>query len=410
VHDSRPKAKIPTEVFPAALFAMFCCRLPSFNELEQHRHKSSWTRWLGGHCLPSADELAYVSERLEPEGLRQCLGHIYSKLKRNKVLMPQRGWMLAAVDGHEVFSSYKRCCDTCLQRTITVRGEQKIQYYHRLVAFQILCEDFQLLLDVEMLEPGDCGEPGDDEVAAAMRLIARVLENHPRCFDVLTADALYLRPSVIKLLKENGKHLVAVLKANQPELLAEARTLLPLEEQQHQAQWQSAAIAPEQFDTPAAPGKPARHIVLHQAEGFRTETIDTELRVVHSHEIGTRRERIAGDWVETPIDSHWWWATTMPRSLAEGATIFHFGHDRWKIENEGFNELVTRWHSSHCFHHHPNSILVLWLILFMAHAVFHCFYKRNLKPELRRTHTGVYFAALIAGRMRENHWWPPPPD
>jgi len=385
---------------------MFCCRLPSFNELEQHRGKSSWKRWLSGQKLPSADEMAYVTERLEPEGLRQCLRHIHSKLKRNKVLTPRCGWMLAAVDGHETFSSYKRCCEKCLQRTMSVRGKKKIQYYHRLVAFQIICEDFQLLLDVEMLEPGDTGEPGDDEVAAALRLIARVLENQPRCFDVLTADALYLRPSVIKLLKENGKHLVAVLKANQPELLAEARTLLPLEEQQQQA-----AHPQEQFDTPAAPGKPARHIVLQQAEGFRSETIDTELRVVHSHETGTRRERIAGEWVETPIDSHWWWATTMPCSLADGRTIFDFGHDRWKIENEGFNELVTRWHSSHCFHHHPNSILILWLIMFMAHAVFHCFYKRNLKPELRKAHTGVYFAALITASMRENRWWPPPhPD
>lgn len=385
---------------------MFCCRFPSFNELEQHRGKSSWKRWLSGQKLPSADEMAYVTERLEPEGLRQCLRHIHSKLKRNKVLTPRCGWMLAAVDGHETFSSYKRCCEKCLQRTMTVRGKKKIQYYHRLVAFQIICEDFQLLLDVEMLEPGDTGEPGDDEVAAALRLIARVLENQPRCFDVLTADALYLRPSVIKLLKENGKHLVAVLKANQPELLAEARTLLPLEEQQQQA-----AHPQEQFDTPAAPGKPARHIVLQQAEGFRSETIDTELRVVHSHETGTRRERIAGEWVETPIDSHWWWATTMPCSLADGRTIFDFGHDRWKIENEGFNELVTRWHSSHCFHHHPNSILILWLIMFMAHAVFHCFYKRNLKPELRKAHTGVYFAALITASMRENRWWPPPhPD
>ncbi len=53
---------------------MFCCRLPSFNELEQHRNKSSWTRWPGNHRLPSADELAYVSERIEPDSVRGCLG------------------------------------------------------------------------------------------------------------------------------------------------------------------------------------------------------------------------------------------------------------------------------------------------------------------------------------------------
>ena len=389
---------------------MFCCRLPSFNELEQHRGKSSWKRWLFGHQLPSADELAYVTERIEPTGLRECLGQLYEKLKRNKVLGAQHGWMLAAVDGHESFCSYKRCCEKCLQRTVTVGGEQKIQYYHRLVAFQIICEGFEFLFDAELLEPGECSEPGDDEVAAALRLITRVLDNHPRCFDVLTCDALYLRPSVIELLEKRGKHLVAVLKANQPQLLAEARTLLPLEAQlQGESSPHAPAPAEQQFKTPAAPGKPARHVLLQQAEGFRTESISTPLRVVHSHETGVRRQRIAGEWVETPIDSHWWWATTLPCSLADGKTIFDFGHDRWKIENEGFNELVTRWHCSHCFHHHPNTILVLWLILFMAHAVFHCFYKRNLKPELRRGHTVIFIVQLIAASMRQNRWWPPPP-
>ncbi len=376
---------------------MFCCRLPSFNELEQHRNKSSWTRWLGNHRLPSADELAYVSERIEPDSVRGCLGHIYFCLKRNKILAPQRGWMLAAVDGHETHCSYKRCCPKCLQRRIAVGDEVKTQFYHRLVAFQIICEAFPLLLDVEMLEPGEDGDPGDDEVAAAIRLITRVLKDHPRCFDVLTADALYLRPSVINLLEDHGKYLVAVLKDNQPELLSKARTLLPLEEQE-----------PESFETPAAPGKPARHVHLQEAEGFCTESIHTPLRVVHSHETGIRRERVAGDWVETPIDSHWWWATTMPRSMADAKTIFHFGHDRWKVENEGFNELCSRWHSGHCYHHHPNSILVLWLIMFMAHAVFHCFHKRNLKPEIRRGHTAIYFARQLAASMREDRWWPPP--
>ena len=31
----------------------------------------------------------------------------------------------------------------------------------------------------------------------------------------------------------------------------------------------------------------------------------------------------------------------MPISLASSETVAQFGHDRWEIENEGFNELVT---------------------------------------------------------------------
>jgi hypothetical protein len=47
-------------------------------------------------------------------------------------------------------------------------------------------------------------------------------------------------------------------------------------------------------------------------------------------------------------------------------------------------------------------------MLFMAHAVFHCFHARNLKPALRRGHTVIYFANLLAAAMRIEPWWPPP--
>jgi predicted nucleic acid-binding protein len=39
--------------------------------------------------------------------------------------------------------------------------------------------------------------------------------------------------------------------------------------------------------------------------------------------------------------------------------VREFGHNRWRFENQGFNELVTRWHSPHVFHHHGNWIAAL---------------------------------------------------
>ncbi len=88
------------------------------------------------------------------------------------------------------------------------------------------------------------------------------------------------------------------------------------------------------------------------------------------------------------VESDWYWATTLPISLAPSETIAHFGH---------------------YFHHHHNAVLVLWLILLMAHAVFHCFYLRNLKAEARRHHTVIYFARLLGRDLRtEESWWPPP--
>jgi hypothetical protein len=364
---------------------MFLCRLPSFNELEQHRAKRSWRRWLGGHDLPSADALAYVAERIDLDDLRQCQGQIYATLKGNKALEPRRGWMLAAVDGHEIGHSEARCCEHCCKREVKTRTGTKTQFYHRVVLLQLLGQDFRLMLDVESVFPGE------DEVAAAERLIRRVLRHHPRCFDVLTADAIYLRPSVVNLMREHDKHLVAVLKDNQPELLGEARTLLARE-------------------SPKVIYREAKREIEHrELDGFRTESITTPLRVVHSHELKRIRKQVGGQWEQKEVQSDWYWATTLPISLVSSETIAHFGHSRWEVENEGFNELVTHWHADHYFHHHENAVLVLWLIMLMAHAVFHCFYRRNLKAQARRDHTVIYFAGLLGRDLRtEESWWPPP--
>ena len=392
VTDSRVDPEIPTAVFPAAFFTLFSCRLPSFNSFVQHRPSQALRCWLGGVALPSADELAFASERIELAGLRGCLGHMHDVLKRNKVIGPRRGWTVAAVDGHEINASYKRCCDQCLQRKLMVGGVERVQYYHRIVVLQIISEGFYFLMDQEPMLPGE------DEVSTALRLIGRVLESRPRCFDVVTADAIYLRPSVIDYLLSRGEHLVVVLKQNQAEMLDEARRLLP------------GAVA-EVFRTEPEPGlRGGREVTLRQADGFTTETISTKLRVVHAHEQGVKRERIANQWQETILDSQWYWATTMESSLVPGRTIYEYGHDRWCIENEGFNELANSWHSRHIFHHHPVTIQVLWLVLFMAHAAFHCFYKRNLKQALRAGRSVNYFAELVGASFRVERWWPPSPS
>ena len=368
---------------------MFAARRPSFNSLVQLRASKAIARWLGVVRMPSAKEMAIVSESADPDVLRDCLGDIMHKLRRNKVLTPRHGLMLAAIDGHETHSSYKRRHEGSLERKVMVRGREVIQYYHRFTVFQLVGKDFYLPLDAEPVQPGD------DEVASAMRLLARVLANHPRCFDVLTCDAIYLRPSMLDMVLAAGKHLVATLKDNQPGLLAEARVLLPGE-------------LPVLLELSAVPGKSDRRAQLRQADGFTTDTISTPLRIVHSHETGIRHERIAGDSLETAYATDWYWATTMPSALNGAAVVHDFGHGRWRIENEAFNELVTRWHSRHVFHNDGNSILVLWLMMFIAHAVFHCFL-RNMQPALRLAHTAVHFAELIAADLLRDRWRPTHP-
>jgi len=65
----------------------------------------------------------------------------------------------------------------------TTAGGDRIQYYHRHVTAQLVTQDRPLLVDAEPQKAGD------DELAAAIRLVNRVVQKDPRAFDVVAGDA-----------------------------------------------------------------------------------------------------------------------------------------------------------------------------------------------------------------------------
>jgi hypothetical protein len=101
--------------------------------------------------------------------------------------------------------------------------------------------------------------------------------------------------------------------------------------------------------------------------------------------------------------TEWIWVTTLSQDEVPTRHIVIFGHERWRIENEGFNELANYWHADHYFHHHPVSIAAFWLMLFVAHTLFHCFL-RNLKPALRQGHSLMHGAELIKAEFLLGAW------
>lgn len=358
LRDSRRKPEIPAPVFHVAFLMLWLCRSPSFLMLEEAGRLGAGRRFLR-HAMPSADQLARMSEGLDPDGLRAILGRMYHRLGRNKVLLPFQGHRLAVVDGHEINASYHRCCKKCQTRKLTVNGEKRIQYYHRAVIFQLVGPDFRFLLDFELLGPHE------DEGSAALRLIERVLMTHPRCFDILLGDGLYPQARIFKLLRRHGKHAIAVLKDERRELLVDVRALFTPRPHHTFTRGKTTCRVWDVEDLDSWPSFPEK------------------VRVVRSVETRTLRERVGGQRIEREQTTEWIWVTTLPAAEVPAKTVVLFGHERWRIENEGFNELSNQWHANHSFHHHPVSITGLWLFLFIAHALFHCFL-RNLKPCRRR--------------------------
>lgn len=352
---------------------MALARMGSLNVLEQSKGSYFWRRWLG-HSLPSADTIGRVFAKLDCEGIREVLRRIYSRMKRNKALKPFfHGFFALIIDGHEQSGSYLRCCDGCLQRVISTAQGEKIQYYHRNVMALLLCKDFTLLLDIEQQQKGE------DEVAAAERLLKRVIRNYPRAFNLILVDGLYVRANFFKLALNNGKDVIAVLKDNRRDLLKDVYGLIGIQE-------------PKVYQC----GKTTRKCWDIEELSSWTQ-IDRQVRVVRCLETTTICRQMSGEKHEQRAE--WIWVSTISKKRLPTEAFVNLGHMRWIIENNGFNELVTYWHADHIYRHNPVAIEAFWLLTMLAYNLFHAFIRLNLKPDIRYKHSKLYWAMLIASEV-----------
>ena len=394
VRDRRPRCRIPPSSIFLSVFGMFSIRLQSFNELElQFQIPRRWKPFIGPR-LPSADTLGYSLKGFDLNPPRDFLAEVAHQAKRKKALKRLKKdslipYTVAALDGHELWCSFKRCCPQCLQRDIEVNKTIVTQYYHRVVALQLVGVTPALPLDYEPVLPGE------DEVAAATRIVRRLRQRYPRFIDILTVDAAYLEAPFTLAALEEGLEVVTVLKQENRDLYQDVQGLLK--------------------------NAPALKVITEVGKTIRQwdfENLTTwpqmgrPVRVVCQREETTRRIRVGGAWKMETITSDWWWMTTLPAVQACADWIAEAGHARWDEENRGFNELSAHWAMDHCFHHEPNSILAILLIQALAFGLTTLFFDRNLKPQARKDKTRLFLAHrlledLILGVV-SCYWGQPP--
>jgi hypothetical protein len=373
IRDGRKQGRIPTRVVVRAILAMCLCRLGSLNALGQTKPSPFWRRWLAGD-LPSPDTIGRVACLVDLQGVRDLAHHLYDRLKRGKALVaPPHGLIAAIVDGHELHATYHQCCPGCLKREIQTAQGTRTQYYHRVVSVCLAIRDVTLLLDAEPILPGE------DEVAAALRLLDRVIGDYPRAFDLIQGDALYADPRFFNWAIAHGKYALAVLKDDRRDLLQDAQRLFE-------------DIAP----TSVRDGNCLRE--CWDLEGFKTwPQVKIPVRVIHSRETCSIRRQLDGQ-VDTQTVP-WWWVTTLPMPQAPTGAVVEIGHGRWGIENQGFNELVNQYHADHVYRHDPTAILVFWLLTQLALNVFVTFFRRNLKPAVQKACSMLHVARLVLSEL-----------
>jgi hypothetical protein len=378
ISDRRLEPRISTAAVVKSSLAMFWARIGSLNALELTSGSRFWKTWLGEPAC-SADSVGRVTALLDTEGLRSAIHAIYERLKRNKALPDQSGLGIGVLDGHESHASYRRHCSGCLERTTGSGETKRTQYYHRQVTFMLLpgartgCVPVRLLLDHEPQRGGE------DEVAAAQRLLQRVLGSYPRAFDVVLADALYATAPVFNFLLARGKHVLAVLKDDRRNLYQDATA-------------QFAAFPPVEglFGS--------RTCLWWDFPGLLSwPQVNAPVRIIRSQETRTVCRQLDGK--DEILTSDWIWVTTLPPSSLPTARAVALGHQRWDIENQGFNELVHGWHADHIYKHDPQAIECFLLLAFLACNLFQAFFALNLKPQIRQGRTRAFWSALMASEI-----------
>jgi hypothetical protein len=377
-------------------------RLPSFQELDTELSHSYLQNWISAERAFRDDTLRYSLSSFHLEALEHMLVDTNRRLKRSKALDAGRvqGRLVAALDGIEVLSSFSRCCESCLERRVEKKDEngqsvEQTQYYHRAVGCQIISSPVKPFLALEWLRPGE----GED--TAALRLLSRLPTRYgSRFFDILLLDALYAQAPVLKLTQEMGWDVVITLKQEKRDLFQDALGLF-------------RARGPDQIFCESQEGK-SYAVRLWEESGLPfTQDHPQPLRVIRTEEKVTQTH-YRGREKQTETTSHEWvWITTLPTPVFPAAVVRRLGHDRWKLENNGWMDLTQHWALQHGFLHAcrhrpkrpqasgkrepvPNhGLAAVTLILLIAFALCSAFVLRHSKLVRRYHLTGLAVAAQL---------------
>jgi hypothetical protein len=363
LRDERSQPVIPTRVFSASLLLGAVLRVPSFLQLQAETARRGWQRLVGWRQPISDDAFGYVLERYRTGDWRAVLVAVNRTLKANKAFESAKinGLLVVAMDANEQFKSQHRCCPACCQRRLESKDaagqtQTVTEYYHRQVYAQIHGPDFSVILDVEPIRPGE------DEAAAALRLLGRMRRLYgPRFFDVVTVDAWYATGPFFKAVQRLGWGVVSVLKQARYEIYQEATAL---SRGQPPRAWRWAERAVDLWEVKDLPF---------------TDAAVGPVRVVLAEERWAERQRQAGQTQRVARTSQWRWLVSRELDHVDATVIWRIGHQRWGVENHAFNELTQHYHLTHCPRHEAGAIETWLLILVLGFNLFELFVRLHGK-------------------------------
>ena len=343
-------------MFLRVLLAARLLREVSFLGVEE-LVRSPARRVIGVRRLFGDDALAYFTERLNPNRLREATVGVVRKAKRNKAFEESR-WIGLALDGTGAGRSEEKRCEEC--RPVRNKKKEIVGYHHKLVMISVVGTGLTLPIDVEPYGPGD------SEYAAGQRLLRRAIKNLGcRFANYAVVDGEFATAPFLHTVGDMGLKVVARLKENLPELCEAARRRFASKPPDRKF-WDGQDWVEIWDDGDFDPW-----------EKLRWQTV----RV-----ICYRQHKPDGKVFEA------YWLTDFSKSEVGSQALYHMAKSRWEVENQGFNDAKNRYGLEHICHHHPNSLLINWLIIALTLTLERLYRNRYLH---RGSHATLQPATLV---------------
>ena len=334
--DKRKRRSIPlfNIVMPVLLFLML--QYESFHTVFSAPESMSkrLRNYIRGK-IPKVDAVRDVLSGIDPEEIRRIHEETIDTIKKNRVFREGTigGYVVAGIDGVELFSSTKKSCPGCLTRKNRA-GET--EYFHRSVVCMTVGKAPHVILGQEMLKPRDGAEKDEGELTGGKRLVERLRKRHGHFTDVIVADALYLNAPFINIIKENGLEAVIRLKDEKRLIFQDAEGFFNRREGKKRS-FQRGKKAVEVWDI----------------SGFEIENCPYRLRVVKYHESWEKNGKETERWI--------WLVTTLEQTPPK--ILWEMMNRRWDIEENGFHQLKTYYHAKHCYCHAAVEVIFNLMII-----------------------------------------------
>ncbi len=339
--DHRKRGRIPQTniVLPVMIFMML--QYESFHTVftAPESMEKRLKHVINGR-VPKVDTVRDVLTGTKATEVREINESVIERVKRNRVLRPTGAkgtigpYVVAAIDGVELFSSMKKSCPCCLKRQ---HKNGTIEYFHRSVVCASIGSSPHVIFGQEMLRPRDGAEKDEGELTGGKRLIERLHDRHGHFADVIVADALYLNAPFINTVLNCNMDVVIRLKDEKRRIFQDAEGLF------HNGFGKTEDFHKDQVD-----------VAVWDLSGFEIDGCQEQLRVVKFHEtmIRGQREEHRDVWLVTTLLS------TPPQLL------WQMMHKRWEIELNAFHQLKTYYHADHCYCH--SAVEVIFLLILLA--------------------------------------------